>query len=71
MDVAQLDKGAEVLVRGAIRGVGVVAVQLAAALGARVAALAGADNLSWVRDLGAHQALVYRTTSPSTLARTT
>ncbi|GAB2512714.1 NAD(P)-dependent alcohol dehydrogenase [Nocardiopsis aegyptia] len=65
----RLRPGQRLLVRGAAGGVGVVAVQLGAALGARVTALAGADHLSWLRGLGAHEAFDYRGTRLDDLGR--
>ncbi|MCA1222107.1 NAD(P)-dependent alcohol dehydrogenase [Streptomyces sp. 8L] len=67
VDKARLRAGERLLVRGAAGGVGSVAVQLGAALGAHVTALAGPRNLGFVRDLGAHEALSYTTTGPSDL----
>ncbi|MFI6426884.1 NAD(P)-dependent alcohol dehydrogenase [Promicromonospora sp. NPDC050880] len=65
---ADLRPGQRLLVRGATGGVGVVAVQLGATLGAHVTALARADSLDWIRSLGADEALDYRTTRPEDLA---
>jgi NADPH:quinone reductase-like Zn-dependent oxidoreductase len=64
---ANLRPGQRLLVRGATGGVGVVAVQLGVALGAHVTALAGADNLDWIRGLGADEAFDYRVTEPEDL----
>ncbi|MCO1660700.1 NAD(P)-dependent alcohol dehydrogenase [Pseudonocardia sp. S2-4] len=66
---ARLAPGARLLVRGGAGGVGSVAVQLGAALGAHVTALAGAGALDWVRGLGAAEALDYRDTPPGALPR--
>ncbi|MGW8378029.1 NAD(P)-dependent alcohol dehydrogenase [Streptomyces sp. ODS28] len=66
-DKARLRPGERLLVRGASGGVGNVAVQLGRAYGARVTGLAGAGNLGLVRELGAHEAYDYRTTSPDDL----
>ena len=55
-----LSQGQTLLVRGAGGGVGSLAVQLGRALGAQVTALASARDLDWVRDLGAGQAVDYR-----------
>ncbi|TYB65488.1 NAD(P)-dependent alcohol dehydrogenase [Nonomuraea sp. PA05] len=68
-DKAALRPGERLLVRGGSGGVGVVAVQLGRALGAQVTALAGARNLDLVRDLGAHEAHDYATTTPADLGR--
>ncbi|MFE7119119.1 NAD(P)-dependent alcohol dehydrogenase [Streptomyces sp. NPDC057654] len=68
-DKARIVPGERLLVRGAAGGVGSIAVQLGAALGADVTALAGARNLDWVKGLGADTALDYRTTRPEDLGR--
>ncbi|WP_329455759.1 NAD(P)-dependent alcohol dehydrogenase [Streptomyces sp. NBC_01497] len=67
VDKARLRPGERLLVRGGAGGVGSVAVQLGAALGARVTALAGPKNLDFVRGLGAHEALSYTTSGPHDL----
>ena len=64
----QLRQKQRLLVRGASGGVGSIAVQLGRALGAHVTALASAHNLEWVRDLGADEAVDYRTDTVTTLA---
>ncbi|MFJ6392357.1 NAD(P)-dependent alcohol dehydrogenase [Streptomyces sp. NPDC091972] len=66
---AGLVSGDRLLVRGATGGVGSVAVQWGKALGAHVTALAGARNLGWIVELGADEALDYRTTRPEDLDR--
>ncbi|MDH6604678.1 NADPH:quinone reductase-like Zn-dependent oxidoreductase [Streptomyces sp. SAI-208] len=66
---AGLVSGERLLVRGATGGVGSVAVQLGKALGAHVTALASARNLGWIVELGADEALDYRTTRPEDLDR--
>lgn len=58
-DEARVKAGARVLIHGASGGVGVVAIQLAKALGAHVTATASAKNLDFVRSLGADEALDY------------
>lgn len=55
-----LRKGGRVLVHGAAGGVGSLAVQVAAALEAEVVGTAGADDLDFVRGLGAARAVDYR-----------
>src|SRR5438270_432974 len=52
----------EVLVQGAAGGVGLFAVQLARRRGARVVGTASAQNLDFVRGLGADEVLDYRAT---------
>ena len=59
-DVAQLRPGQSVLIVGASGGVGAYATQIAKALGARVTAVAGAENADFLRDLGADEVLDYR-----------
>ncbi|MFI6943481.1 NAD(P)-dependent alcohol dehydrogenase [Streptomyces sp. NPDC050418] len=68
-DKAGLRPGERLLVRGATGGVGYVAVQLGKAMGAHVTGLARAGNLGLVRDLGADEALDYRTAAPAGLGR--
>ncbi|MGW9351475.1 NADPH:quinone reductase [Nocardiopsis flavescens] len=65
----RLSAGQRLLVRGAAGGVGVVAVQLGASLGAHVTALAGADHLAWLRGTGAAEAFDHRTTELGELGR--
>lgn len=62
-----LGPGERLLVRGGSGGVGSVAVQVGKVLGAHVTALAGANNLDFVRGLGADEAFDYRTTGPAAL----
>jgi NADPH:quinone reductase-like Zn-dependent oxidoreductase len=64
----RLREGQRLLVRGAGGGVGSVAVQLGRSLGAHVTALVSARNLDWVRELGAHEAVDYRTDAVAGLA---
>jgi NADPH:quinone reductase-like Zn-dependent oxidoreductase len=59
-DKVRLAQSQTLLVRGASGGVGSLAVQLGRALGAQVTALASARNLDWVRELGADEAVDYR-----------
>ncbi|MYW01764.1 NAD(P)-dependent alcohol dehydrogenase [Streptomyces sp. SID3343] len=68
-DKAAVKPGERLLVRGGSGGVGSVAVQLGKLMGAHVVALAGANNLDFVRGLGADEALDYRTTRLSELGR--
>ncbi|MET8555924.1 NAD(P)-dependent alcohol dehydrogenase [Streptomyces sp. NPDC004959] len=66
-DKARLKPGERLLVRGAAGGVGNIAVQLGAALGAEVTALARGANLDFVRGLGASHAYDHRKVSPGEL----
>ena len=59
LDAIGLRAGQTILVVGATGGVGVFAVQLAAARGAQVIATARPDADRWIRDLGATQTVDY------------
>lgn len=65
IDQARLQAGERLLVIGATGAVGSAAVQMAAHAGARVTAVAGADNLALARSLGAEAAHDYRTGLPT------
>jgi NADPH:quinone reductase-like Zn-dependent oxidoreductase len=58
----QLERSQRVLIHGGAGGVGTFAVQLARWRGAKVIATASADNLDFVRALGADQVIDYRKT---------
>lgn len=58
-DLGRVGRGARVLVNGASGGVGVFAIQVAKALGARVTTTSSAPNLEQCRALGADEALDY------------
>ncbi|MGW1884083.1 NADP-dependent oxidoreductase [Streptomyces sp. NPDC001970] len=60
VDHAGLQPGQHVLVHGGAGGVGTFAVQIAAALGARVTATASARDKDFVTGLGAQQVIDYR-----------
>ena len=62
VDTAGVGPGDRVLVHAAAGGVGHLAVQLAARLGAHVIATAGAANHDYVRGLGAAEVIDYRQT---------
>ena len=64
-DVAQAKAGDRLLVRGAAGGVGMIAVQLAHALGTHVTALASARDAGFVTECGADDVLDYRTAGPN------
>jgi NADPH:quinone reductase-like Zn-dependent oxidoreductase len=57
----ELAQGERVLVNGAAGGVGHLAVQIAAALGAHVTAVASGSNQDFLRDLGAERTIDYKT----------
>jgi NADPH:quinone reductase-like Zn-dependent oxidoreductase len=59
VDRGELAAGERVLVNGGAGGVGHFAVQIAAALGARVTAVAGARNQDFLRELGAGRTIDY------------
>ena len=61
-DIGGLQAGQTVLVHGAGGGVGSLAVQLAAAKGARVLGTAGSDKIDLLRELGVSEAIDYTTT---------
>jgi NADPH:quinone reductase-like Zn-dependent oxidoreductase len=61
VDHADVHKGDHVLVHGGAGGVGVYAVQLAVALGARVTATAAAHDAAFVTGLGASRVIDYTT----------
>jgi NADPH:quinone reductase-like Zn-dependent oxidoreductase len=62
IDAAQLEAGQTVLIHGAAGGVGTVAVQLAKLRQARVIGTASANNLEFLRSLGADQVIDYKAT---------
>jgi NADPH:quinone reductase-like Zn-dependent oxidoreductase len=60
-DVGQVCAGSRVLVNGASGGVGTMAVQIAASMGAEVTGVCGARNVELVRSLGAARVIDYTT----------
>ena len=68
-DVAALQPGEKVLIRGAAGAVGLAAVRIAVALGASVTTLSSKRDLDLLRELGADQVLDYRTTRPDEIER--
>ena len=66
-DHLTVSAGTRLLIRGAAGGVGTSAVQLGKAMGAHVTALAGANSLEFLRELGADAALDYHTHGPDQL----
>lgn len=67
VETANVDRGTRVLVTGATGGVGHLAIQIAAARGAEVVALASTKNVDAARDYGASQVIDYRTTDVATV----
>jgi NADPH:quinone reductase-like Zn-dependent oxidoreductase len=65
LQALKVGDGSTLLVRGAAGGVGAAAVQLAAARGAHITALASARDLEFVRELGAAVVLDYRAVTPA------
>lgn len=61
-DVADLKAGQTVLIHGAAGGVGSMAVQLAKIHGARVIGTASANNLEFLRSIGADEVIDYNAT---------
>ena len=66
-DIAHVKAGERALIRGAAGGVGMIAVQLARALGTHVTALASQRDHEFVTGLGAHETLDYRAVKPQEL----
>ncbi len=58
-DKGELQAGQRVLITGAGGGVGTYAVQIAKALGGHVTAVTRADNLEFIRSIGADEAIGY------------
>jgi NADPH:quinone reductase-like Zn-dependent oxidoreductase len=69
IDAAGVEKGQRVLVHGAAGGVGGYAVQLARWKGAQVTGTASAQNLDYVRSLGAENVIDYNATPFETVLR--
>src|SRR5262249_39659014 len=59
-DTLHLQRGEKILVQGGAGGVASFAIQLAKHIGARVITTASADNLAYVRSLGADEVIDYR-----------
>lgn len=58
-DAGKVQSGQKVLIVSASGGVGCLAVQIAAAMGAQVTAVCSAANADWIRALGAHHIVDY------------
>ena len=69
IDTANVQAGQRVLVHGAAGGVGAYAVQLARWKGAHVTGTASADNLEFVRSLGAENVIDYNATRFETVLK--
>lgn len=69
VETARVEAGQRVLVHGAAGGVGAYAVQLAHRKGAHVTGTASADNLEFVRSLGAENVIDYNATRFETVVR--
>lgn len=59
-DTAKLERGQTVLIHGGSGGVGAFAVQLSKAMGAKVFATSSKENLEFLKQLGADEAIDYR-----------
>ena len=59
MEKANIRRGQEVLIYGASGTTGIIAIQLARSLGARVTAICSASNIEMVKSLGADAAIDY------------
>jgi len=59
MEKANIRRGQEVLIYGASSTTGIIAIQFARFLGARVTAICGASNIEMVKSLGADAAIDY------------
>ncbi len=59
-DAGKIQRGQTVLIHGGAGGVGSAAVQIAKAAGARVIATASANNLEFLKSIGADQVIDYR-----------
>jgi len=58
-DVGKVTSGEQVLINGASSGVGIYAVQMAVALGAKVTGVCSSSNVEMVRSLGTHHVIDY------------
>ena len=60
MEHMRLSKGQKILIHGGAGGIGSIAIQVAKHLGAHVAATAATDDIKFVKDLGADEAIDYK-----------
>jgi len=60
-DVGKVESGQHVLINGASSGVGIYAVQMAVARGAKVTGVCSTKNVEMVRSLGGHHVIDYTT----------
>ncbi len=61
MQAVDLKAGQKILIHAGSGGVGSFAIQYAKQLGAEVYTTTGTSNLSWVKELGAHKVIDYKT----------
>jgi len=64
-----LQSGQKVLIHGGAGGIGSIAIQIAAHIGARVATTASGSNIEYVRSLGAEKVIDYTKEDFSTIVR--
>lgn len=67
VETLNVQNGQKVLIQGGAGGIGSLAIQLAKHLGAYVATTAAKDDLDFVKELGADEAIDYKTQDFSTL----
>lgn len=67
VETLEIQNGQKILIHGGAGGIGSLAIQLAKHLGAYVATTAAADDLDFVKKLGADEAIDYKTQDFSTL----
>src|SRR4051812_146012 len=68
-DITQLKSGHRVLINGASGGVGLFAIQLAKAFGAKVTAVCGAGGIDLVKSFGVDDVLDYKVTDFTKVGR--
>lgn len=60
MEHMRLSKGQRILIHGGAGGIGSIAIQIAKHVGAHVAATAATDDITFIRELGADEAMDYK-----------